>query len=279
MQNDSCYRIETIHFENPMFKKIPLSVLITMEDSKRRENYMKELKNARPTHTVIILHNKGFKTGYKEWVHSTIQDIWHANQKAISLSENHSVLILEDDVKFLPAFKKHADTVEQFFIRQKDACSYNLGSHVLLSIPSKNPHIRVLLGGMNQAVLYNVKAIHKMKSITINIVPHDLVLTRNIKTFVFKIPLTFQILTNTLNSKQWNVAGLPLLVQKDVMGFGSSEKSFKHSHYIAAYGGILPFIIGTIAASIFFIRRIQSPTHSMIFDPEISCKIPMYASN
>ena len=244
---DNCYNIETLHFDNPAFKKVGLTVLITMEDSNRRNQYMQELSQNRPTEKVVILHNKGFKKCPKKGVSSTIQDLWHANQKAISLSENElPILILEDDVEFLSNFRKYATQIEEFFTMKRGACSYNLGSHVLLSVPSSKSHIRVLLGGMNQAVLYNAKALQIMKSVKIGIVPHDLVLTRKIKTYVFKKALTFQKLIKTANSKAWNIGGIPLLIQKDMIGLGSSKKSFENSHFIASFGGMLPYMIGII---------------------------------
>ena len=155
-------------------------------------------------------------------------------------------MILEDDVEFLPNFQADARRIEMFFMRKKGACSYNLGSHVLLSVPSFYPHIRVLLGGMNQAVLYNARALKKMSSVQIGVVPHDLILTLKLKTYVYKRPLTFQKLTQTANSKAWNIGGIPLLIQKEMLGLGSSQKSFEKSHFLAPFGGILPCIVGTI---------------------------------
>ena len=245
---DDCYEIETLHFDNPVFKKIGLTVLITMKDSSRRIQYMKQLSENKPTATVVILHNQGFKKCPKENVSNTLQDLWHANQKAISLlvQKKEPLLILEDDVEFLTNFQADARRIEMFFMRKKGACSYNLGSHVLLSVPSFYPHIRVLLGGMNQAVLYNARALKKMSSVQIGVVPHDLILTLKLKTYVYKRPLTFQKLTQTANSKAWNIGGIPLLIQKEMLGLGSSQKSFEKSHFLAPFGGILPCIVGTI---------------------------------
>lgn len=246
---DDCYETETLHFDNPAFEKICLTVLITMKDSNRRVQYMRQLSENKPTATVVILHNKGFKKCRKENVRNTLQDLWHANQKAISLSsllqKNKPLLILEDDVEFLPNFQTNARLIEKFFIRQKGACSYNLGSHVVLSVPSFASHIRVLLGGTNQAVLYNAKALKKMSSVQIGMVPHDLVLTLKIKTYIYKKPLTFQKLTQTANSKAWNICGIPLLISK-MLGLGSSQKSFETSHFLASFGGILPCLVGIV---------------------------------
>ena len=128
---DDCYEIETLHFDNPVFKNVGLTILITMKNSSRRIQYMKQLSENKPTSTVVILHNKGFKNCPKENVNNSLQDLWHANQKAISLyrlvHENKPLLILEDDVEFLPNFKIDAKRIEMFFMRKKGACSYNLG--------------------------------------------------------------------------------------------------------------------------------------------------------
>jgi len=260
---DDCYETEILHFDNPVFEKIGLTVLITMKDSNRRIQYMRQLYENKPTATVVILHNKGFKKCRKEKVRNTLQDLWHANQKAISLSfllqGKKPLLILEDDVEFLPNFQTDARQIETFFMKKKGACSYNLGSHVLLSVPSFTPHIRVLLGGMNQAVLYNGKALKKMSFVQIGIVPHDLVLTLKIKTYIYKKPLTFQKLTQTANSKAWNIAGIPLLIQKEMLGLGSSQKSFENSHFLAPFGGMLPCLVGIII-SIFILYYKKNTT-------------------
>ena len=238
-----CYELETLTFKNPAFKKVGLSVLITMHDSTRRRQYMDQLERYRPTKTVIILHNKGFKNCKKPGVRTSVQDLWHANLMAARIANYDSVLILEDDVEFLTNFRNDVSAVEKFWTRVHGPCAYNLGSLVHISLPCTTDHIRVILGGMTQAVLYNREATKRFPSIRVMSIPHDLKLSWTIKTYVYWRALTFQKLVETENSHMWNVAGIPMLIQKGLLGMGSSQQAFINSHNIAPAGGTLPYIV------------------------------------
>jgi hypothetical protein len=49
------YHYEILHFDDPAFKQIPISFLITMIDSKRKSQFLHELKSFRPTRMVVIM--------------------------------------------------------------------------------------------------------------------------------------------------------------------------------------------------------------------------------
>ncbi len=254
-----CYSVETLTFENPILRNVTTSVLITMVGSKRRAQYMAELARQRPTEKVVVLHNQGRKRCRKHGVRNSLQDLWHANQQAFAMvPPGEAVLILEDDVRFLPEFAAYAIEIEHFLLQQKGPCAYNLGAHVLVSVPTSAPHIRVVLGGMAQAMLYNSKALDRLSRIRIDCVPHDLVVSTAIKTYTFFKALTFQRLCKTDNSYAWNVGGVPLIVQKEVLGFGSSRKSFEHSHRMAAIGGIYPPVLSLLVLMLAVYKNTRS---------------------
>ena len=79
------YRLETLHFDRPVLNSVPVSFLLTLEGSPRRRTYIDVLQRYRPTRTVVIIHNAGFRKVAKEGVTSISQDLWHANQLAARL--------------------------------------------------------------------------------------------------------------------------------------------------------------------------------------------------
>ena len=105
-----------------------------------------------------------------------------------------------------------------------------------------------------------------------------LFLSLKIKTYVYKRPLTFQKLTNTTNSKAWNIAGIPLLIQKEMLGLGSSQKSFEKSHFLAPFGGMLPFFVGIIIGIFILYKKnttnlsLQELSHVVLTDASDSRK-------
>lgn len=235
-----CYRMETLEFENPTFKTISTSYLLTMEDSERRSHYMQQLQKFRPTSKVIILHNKGFKKCTKpDWVNKSSDDLFHANLYALEdhfSKHTNPVLILEDDVEFLDCFLDTSTEIEEF-LSKENVDLYSLGSIPFLSIPKNSKHVRMYLGCISHAWIYTFSGAQKSKKIRLS-TTHDFEVVKRLKTYIGTKPCAIQKFEETENSASWNFGGIIL---KYNQFFG--RHLFPIHHFVGCCGGLVGFII------------------------------------
>lgn len=115
----------------------------------------RQLREYRPTRTVVVVSNEGFRACAKPGVTSPAQDLWHANQFVATHADAanlEAVLILEDDVRFLPALRTTAPLIEALLVRNAErAVGYTLGTCPLASVPAGEHHLRVLLNRLLHA--------------------------------------------------------------------------------------------------------------------------------
>ena len=235
MRMPSPYLKEELRFADPAFRSIPCTVVLTMLGSSRRKSYLRQLFKHRPTSRVIVLHNRGFKTGLKPGVYSCAADLWHANVRASRIGAKGPLLILEDDVRFLPSFRAQAREIEKFLLQMQGPCAYNLGCCPYVSLPWKG-HIRVLQGGDCHAMLYNREALSLFQNMTIRWL-HDLEIYRRMKVYTGRQPHAIQKKVDTENSDDWNVLGLPMLLVR-VLGANSDVRYYTNAHVAGRYGGV-----------------------------------------
>lgn len=239
MDAHPCYTFEVLHFDNPAFKTIPVSYLITMEGSERRDSYMHQLNKHRPTRKVVIVKNVGFnKCNKPAWVNSSAMDIWHANLTILEKHLNESntpVLMLEDDVEFTDnAFHKCSDI--EHFIENEYVDVYSLGSQAYLSYPVDFNHVRIVCGGCAQAVIFTINGAMKFREINRILGLHDSDMYMQLNSYMGTTPIATQTFPETTNSKEWNYGGL-LLKYNQIFG----DKFFDFHAHISILGGIVPF--------------------------------------
>ena len=105
--NETCYTEEILNFDDPIFRTFSTSYVITMHNSSRREQYMRQIREYRPTARVVVLHNYGFHACNKDsWVSGTSLDLWHANQTIAS----------RETGEFLPQLREWAARIEAFLV-------------------------------------------------------------------------------------------------------------------------------------------------------------------
>lgn len=259
-----CYRLEHLHFENPTFKKIQVSFLITMENSQRRDLYMRELKLFRPTAHVIIVHNKGYKKCFKKDVSKPYHDLWHANLEIFKMVSawKHPILILEDDVNFTAHFPDYAGEIENF-VEQEEVQVYNLGCVPILCSPIFNKnHARVFLFGGTHAVIYSYEARKKLikkNSISFNTkLLHDEYVSTHCGSFTHKYPCAVQTIPFTENQEtSW-----PLYSKVYLKMYAFTEPEidgyvfYYFQHSALYFGGVVPLFI-LILCSICLVCRKQ----------------------
>ena len=165
-----CYEYRVLQFQEPIFKTISRTYLITMPGSKRYASYMAQLKKYRPTAEVIVVINAGYKKCKKPaWVQTSATDLWHVNCHIAESALRDGVtpiLILEDDVLFTDDFLSSAKGIENFVHKHPAPLAYKLGCSPVVSIPFETNHIRSLFGADAHAVIYNRAALLRFAEIT-----------------------------------------------------------------------------------------------------------------
>ena len=239
-----CYRLETLSFSNPTLRTVPVSYLITMHNSKRRRSYMHQLRTFRPTSTVIIVHNKGFRRCSKEGVASPSQDLWHANKFIASLSKGKDpVLILEDDVQFTSHFVEKREAIDSFLYCRRDRrVAYSLGLQGLITLPFGKEHIRFLSAGFAHAVVYTRPALNLFSRIGIpSWGVHDLILYSLLSVYGPRRACAVQRYEVTPNSRRWDVLQITKSLNR-ICG-NDPERLFSLYDGCNRVGGFVPVVI------------------------------------
>jgi hypothetical protein len=243
------YRLE-VHATaaEPAFRDC-VAYVLTMEGARERQrSCLDQLRVHAPAQETALLYNRGYRSSRKPaWVRGTRDDLWHANLTAMDHFLAHSdrtfLLLLEDDVQFLPAFREHARGIEAFLRSQPDVCLYNLGCVPLYARGHTDGHYRVGQAGGAHAVLYSRGAVsellrHDRRSVGM----HDLHVSRSIRdAFTFRRPLAIQdVGCETDNRRSWPTGSdlalrcLHTLLQRD------SARVYGLWHRTLVAGGVLP---------------------------------------
>ena len=235
-----CYTFEVLNFDNPVFKTIPVSYVITMEGSKRRDSYIHQLNTYKPTREVVIVKNLGFKKCNKPlWVNTSAMDLWHANRTILEkhLKESSApVLILEDDVEFTDYMIHNSKEIEEF-IKQDRVDVYSLGSQTYLSYPVDLNHVCMVYGSCTQAVIFTNTGAVKFQGINRILGLHDCDMYMQLNSYMGTTPSAIQSFeSETINSQEWNYGGL-LLKYNQLFG----DQFFDFHARISILGGIIPF--------------------------------------
>lgn len=207
-----CYELEKLTFDNAVLTDVPISYLITMHNSSRRAEYMKQLQNHKPTKVVMIVHNMGYKNCNKPGVTKPIADLWHAHQFIADYhTSNYShscALIIEDDVQFAHDFRERSHMVESF-IRSNKPDVYSLGSSPTFTYPYDANHLKGFFT-VATAVIYSnsiLSRFHELSAQTLS-GPHDYypfwIAFYGTSRFMVRKPLAGQLVTRTENSAIWD---------------------------------------------------------------------------
>ena len=140
-----CYRVETLRYDRAMFENsVDVAYVLTMENSSRRSQYLKQLDTFRPCRTVHIQHNKGYKACEKPLCHDEpCYDLAHAFYTAMRHAPlEGKVMFLEDDFMFLDEVTTEDVARIEDFDRPYDV--YNLGPFAIASVPVNAFHVRLL---------------------------------------------------------------------------------------------------------------------------------------
>ena len=204
-----CYKLETIEYKNTLFKSIDASYVLTMENSKRRKQYMEQLEKYKPTKTVYIQHNKGYKKCKKNLCkNNSMYDLSDANINVMkhSLKYKGNIIIFEDDFFFSKDMvKKDIVRIESFIKNNKFDC-YSLGCLPITSIYIKPFHLRIYkFGGAHAMILsYDIrkKILNDYNKNICNIIMMDAYYSKY-NCFTYYKPICYQIFPVTKNQLMW----------------------------------------------------------------------------
>jgi hypothetical protein len=212
MINNHCYYFEERHYNNGFFDSfVDATYILTMEDSKRKDEYEEQLKKYIPTKKVYIVHNKGYKKCNKDLSENIPPyDLIDAYLNTMNHSIEHNynnILILEDDfIVNEEIMNININEIKNIFLDNKTPLYFNLGSINCFCIPFSTSNIyRGIYSLTSHSIIYNKKI--RLDILNDNNIEKysgwDNYLTEKYKKYFYKIPLFFQKFPDTDNHKYW----------------------------------------------------------------------------
>ena len=207
----NCFRREILTFQSDE-NFIQGCYLITMENSKRRENYMKQLSKYRPFHEIHIIHNKGFKYCKKEpRIKNTADDLSDVYAKIFQeclYKNKKNVLIFEDDFFFTESYeniRNYMNEIRSFLEDNPRFMTYNLGAIPLFMFPvTSDMNHYMYKGSVAHSVIYSQRymAEYVKQYKTMNCLS-DCFWNKYHENYTFHKPICFQLFPKTENSQNW----------------------------------------------------------------------------
>lgn len=210
MEESDAYTFIEKECENPVFKNIDATFILTLENSNRIKNldeYVFTLSKK-----TFVQFNKGFKNFKKKNVDTTCKDILHACRNIFFNSQNYgNILVLEDDAKLIS--KNYKETTKSlkcvdYFIGSNRFNVYSLGS-LGFTVPTSDIFHQKFLGfmGFAQAIIYSKNVRRQLLDTDIRKINHidaNFLSKINMK-FTYYKPIIVQHFQNTENMNEWGI--------------------------------------------------------------------------
>ena len=214
MINSNCYIFEKREYKNGFLDSfVDATYILTLEGSKRKDDYENQLKEYIPTKILYIVHNKGYKKCNKDlYKQIPPYDLVDAHLTAMnhSLENNYNnILILEDDFIFDKQIKnkKIINEIETLFNKKNSNNSFffNLGAvpFIFNIIPNSNIY-KGIYALTSHSIIYNKNILIKImndKNKKYHYMDHYIAI--NYSNYFYKFPLCYQTFPNTDNNKYW----------------------------------------------------------------------------
>jgi len=210
-ETESCYNFEKLDYKSGLFDEtVDATYIIHLEGNGRYDNILKQLEEYKPTKSVFILLNKGFKCSKKginspsaDLTDSYLQIFKHAKKQNLN-----NILILEDDFIFNEKAKDpdHIKNVNDFLTSKgSDNFIYILGALPWFLVPYNSYNYRVLCSSGTHCIVYSkahrddyLLNFSKKQMVTDWDVNYNINFTPR---FIYYTPLCYQICVNSENSK------------------------------------------------------------------------------
>lgn len=267
-----CTRDELFTFSDPvLFPSIPVTYVITMEGSDRHTKLLNELHTYKPTRNVVVVYHKSLSDCARPtWVTKVSDDLWNNNIMIAKRDLSTPMLVLEDDVQFLPRVYEYAEHINEMIASEK--CEvYSLGVCSTLSYQSSSKDMTILLAGATQAILFSKSARQRLvreygdnalyKSDIIAHVEHmgipwlhDLEIYYMFHALAPIKPCAVQLFPMTQNQKEWSNA-----LQRIIFYLTNASKDgtaiFEYSHTLGRFGGSI--LLPVITILVFMVYHIK----------------------
>ena len=255
----TCY--ELVHWrshDDPYLKNVPVSVILTMENSPRQLQFEthgihKICKNT------FVQHNRGYKTCTKSMcvqdncfeVHKPYQDLFHALLNCFKEFEEvkDPILVMEDDCELLKydQIRKHMFKVDTFVLNEHFDV-YTLGSNFPRAA-RENGHLRITsdYSGAHAVIYsYNVRQVMLQTAFQSQILHIDeIVSLYNLKhVYTYRKPLAIQKWPMTENANGWMTPKKKIALVLTAIDKGN-PLPWKLIYFFAGYKNAAAFICFT----------------------------------
>jgi hypothetical protein len=211
-QTESCYTFEKLNYESGLLDScVDVTYIIHLENSERYDNIIKQLEQTKPTKTVYILLNKGYKKCNKLGIKNSFADLTDSYLQIFKHAQKQNfgnILILEDDFIFSEKIKEkeHITNINSFLEKKSgDNFIYFLGAIPWLLVPYDFYNYRCMFSTGTHSVIYSkshrddfLENFNKKMLISDWDVNYHINLTSR---FIYYTPLCYQIFSSTENSK------------------------------------------------------------------------------
>jgi hypothetical protein len=210
------YNLKKYNYSAGIFdNSIDATYIIYLEgNTKRYKNIINGIQNIKPTKTIYILFNKGWKKAKKSsYITNTAKDLVDCNINIFRHANNKgykNILILEDDFMFDDKLKERdiQQNINNFLINNiKNSFSFYLGTIPFIFMPYNFNINKGLLNIYTHSVIYSQKYRKSVLNYNYkNIFCWDMFQNYfNMNKYYYNIPLAYQIIEETENSHNWPV--------------------------------------------------------------------------
>ena len=215
-----CYSIETITFDDPLFKNVDATYILHLEDDvKRYADIQEQLKTYHPTKTVHIVFNPGYKKCEKPGVRNAPEDLVHTVMYALNDARRYeTILILEDDFMFDPSVTARSKDIDDFVSTHTDFI-YRLGGIPYLQVPVGAYTYAALVGGTH-SVLLSKSMRAKIETTPPKNIDWDVYLNLVYPNYLYCRPLCCQLFPPTENRKVWGMHHWMLRLGGNLLALG-----------------------------------------------------------
>jgi len=233
-----CYSYETIaESENPIFKNVDLTIVLTMKNSNRFKKDPLLLNLSKRT---IYQYNKCYKNCEKpDTIKRTVEDLTHAYYTAFEYSKKYNnVIILEDDAEVLNYEISHYKKIDSY-IGSNDFTIISMGS---LGFFTRIDEMFYETHPMacSQAQIISKKTRDDVQKLILNkkFMGHiDAVYFSEQNVLVYHEPLIVQVLSETENFQNWG--GAPLWAHRlsaKIQGLRESKQGWYKAYLLCKAG-------------------------------------------
>lgn len=225
-----CYYFDNIKFNDGLLNDcIDATYIIHLEGNGRLQDIQKQLEEYHPSNEVFILFNKGYKKCKKaEYINASPIDLIDAFLQCFQHAEENAynnILILEDDFIFSEKIKEreHCENICEFIkSKEGEPMHYRIGCIPYIQIPYTIDfiHYKGCFIGGTHAVIYNrLYRDTLLKSDTSQIHDWDIFNNFNTNSYTYYLPLCYQLIPETENSKNWGSENTVYLIASKILFF------------------------------------------------------------